>query len=258
MSAPPPDSPAPGDAVQADWYASAFDTLYPILYAHRSVESARQEAAFAIEQLRLDERGVVLDLCCGGGRHLLHLAESCHELIGLDYSADLLSIAREHLPGRVQLVRGDMRALPFVGAFDAVANFFTSFGYFQDESENRAVLESLARALKPGGRFFMDYLNPDHLKNSLVPESEREHEGLCIREKRWIDSERLRVNKTTRVYEGDTLRSTASESVRLYSLDEMRSLTADAGLLVEGVYGDYSAVAFGPEHPRMILVGQRS
>jgi len=256
VSAAVPEPPHPRDAVHADWYASAFDTLYPILYAHRSVESARQEAAFAIEQLKLDECGIVLDLCCGGGRHLLHLATSCHELIGLDYSGDLLAIAKDHLPERVQLVRGDMRALPFVSAFDAAANFFTSFGYFQEEAENRAVLESLSRALKPGGRFFMDYLNPEYVVNTLVPASEREHEGLLIEERRWIDCGR--VNKTTRVFEDGVLKADASESVRLYPLECMRELLADAGLAVEAVYGNYDAASYCSERPRMILVGQRS
>ncbi|MGW3473529.1 class I SAM-dependent methyltransferase [Saccharopolyspora sp. NPDC000995] len=33
---------------------------------------------------------------------------------------------------QVEYVHGDMRVLPWVGRFDVVINWFTSFGYFSD------------------------------------------------------------------------------------------------------------------------------
>ena len=49
-------------------------------------------------------------------------------MTGLDYSRELLAAARDALGPEAALVRGDMRALPFDGVFDAVTGFFTSFG----------------------------------------------------------------------------------------------------------------------------------
>lgn len=245
-------------AVDPAWYATAFDTLYPLVYAHRSVESARAEADFAMSQLKLEHCGKILDLCCGGGRHLLHLSSYCAELVGLDYSSDLLRIAGGHLPANVLLVRGDMRALPFQGTFDAVVNFFTSYGYFQTDAENARVLTDLSGALRPGGRFFMDYLNPDLVRATLVPRSERALEARRIVEERWMDSEGLRVNKRTRVYRDDALESESMESVRLYSLEEMRAALEGAGLAIEFVFGDYTGAAYTSNSPRMMFVGQRS
>ena len=52
-----------------------------------------------------------------------------------------------------------MRRLPFRdGAFEAVANLFTSFGYFFDEAQNRRVLGEIARVLRPGGAFLLDLM----------------------------------------------------------------------------------------------------
>ncbi len=244
--------------VDPAWYAKAFDTLYPLVYAHRSVESARTEAGFAMHELGLEHCGKILDLCCGGGRHLLHLSEYCGELVGLDYSADLLRIADDHLPENVLLVRGDMRALPFEGSFCAVVNFFTSYGYFQTDDENAQVLRQIAGALRPGGKFFMDYLNPDHVRANLAPRSERALGERQIIEERWMDFERQRVNKRTRVYRGDALESESEESVRLYSLEEMRCGLASAGLEVDRVYGDYGGLEYTATAPRMMFVGHRS
>lgn len=239
------------------WYATAFDTLYPLLYAHRSIEAASAEVEFAMQQLRLDHCGTLLDLCCGGGRHLSHLSRYCVELVGLDYSSDLLRLAQDHLPANVLLVRGDMRVLPFEGSFDAVVNFFTSFGYFQTDVENALVPQQMARALKPGGRFFMDYLNPVFVRDTLTERSEREIAGATVREHRWIDSVHSRVNKRTSVYRDNVLDSETVESVRLYSLEEMRAVLHDAGLAIETVFGDYDGSDYSGTSPRMIFVGGR-
>ena len=55
----------------------------------------------------------------------------------------------------MEYVQGDLRELPFDGRFDAVLNWFTSFGYFDDEG-NRRVLEGFHRALRPGGTLLLE------------------------------------------------------------------------------------------------------
>lgn len=248
---------SPDHTVEKDWFAHAFDALYPVVYAHRTVESATAESAFAIEQLRLCNSCSVLDLCCGNGRHMVHLLKHTPRVVGLDYSPDLLGMARRHLGASGQLVRGDMRAIPFEGAFDALANFFTSFGYFSDEAENLAVAQGIARALKPGGRFFVDYLNPAYVMANLNPESLRVSGGFEIREFRWIDTATNRVNKCTEVrYEGEVV-NRSSESVRLYSELELRELLDRAGLDVDRFYGNYDGVPVRDNTPRQIIVGTR-
>ncbi len=244
-------------AVEKDWFANAFDALYPIIYAHRTVEAATGEAAFAIARLGLRPSSTVLDLCCGNGRHMVHLLRHTPDVVGLDYSRDLLGFARTQLGAEGKLLRGDMRTIPFQGAFDAVANFFTSFGYFQDEAENQAVALGIARALKPGGRFFMDYLNPDYVRAHLEPESEREAGDFVITERRWIDEATERVNKATKVHRDGVLVNQSSESVKLYAPDALQRLLADAGLVIESRFGDYDGSPVCPENPRQIIVGSR-
>lgn len=244
-------------AVEEDWYASAFDALYPILYAHRTVEAATRESAFAIEQLQLCDSCSVLDLCCGNGRHMKHLLAHTPHVTGLDYSPALLGFARELLGANGRLVRADMRAIPFQGAFDALANFFTSFGYFSDERENQAVARGIACALKPGGRFFMDYLNPVYVAQHLEPETSRTAGGFDIVERRWIDGSSRRVNKTTVVRKNGLDISLSSESVRLYEHDELVALLGNSGLSVEAVYGDYDGSSVDDGRPRQIVVGTR-
>lgn len=244
----------------ADWYEDAFGALYPVLYAHRTVEAAGAEARMAAEELALSGGENLLDLACGNGRHLVHLSEQAGRSVGLDYSPELLALAAgnlgAHLP--VLLVRADMRAIPFPETFDAVTSFFTSFGYFFGEEENRQVARELARVLRPQGRFFIDYLNKDHVLETLEPESARSEQGYAIAETRWIDPEGPRVNKRTVVTRGGTPVTELTESVRLYTQDELALLLAEAGLTVDRVYGGYDRAPFGPGTPRMILTGRKA
>ena len=112
--------------IAEDWHQRSFGALYPVLYAHRNVEAAAPEAAFAAQRLGLRPDDRVLDLCCGNGRHMVHLLRHTPRVVGLDYSPDLLALASEQLGNSAGLVRGDMRAVPFGAVFDAVTNFFTS------------------------------------------------------------------------------------------------------------------------------------
>jgi len=245
------------EPISADWFAEAFGALYPVVYAHRTVEAAEPEAAFAVAQLRLRSSDTVLDLCCGNGRHMVHLAPRVRRIIGLDYSAHLLRLARERLGPAALLLRGDMRTLPFREYFDAVANFFTSFGYFLDPEEDGAVARDIARVLKRGGRFFLDYLNPPYVASALLARSEREEAGYRIIEDRWIDARQRRVNKRTTVWQDGKVVAKTGESVRLYSKDELAALLGGAGLEIEAIFGDYAGTPLDDTQPRMIVAGHK-
>jgi SAM-dependent methyltransferase len=244
--------------VARDWFASTFNALYPVVYAHRTVASAGVEARFAAAQLALGPADRVLDLCCGNGRHLAHLLQYTPRAVGLDYSTDLLRLARANCGPEVRLVRGDMRALPFAGPFDAVANFFTSFGYFESEPENEAVVAGVARALRADGRFFIDYFNAAHLRRNLVSRSERRQAEFDVIEERWIDETARRVNKRTMLLCRGNLVSTTGESVRMYTFEELAGMLARAGLEVTQTFGNFAGAPLGDAYPRMILAGRKA
>jgi SAM-dependent methyltransferase len=255
MIVPDTDEDTPG--IAEDWYARAFGPLYPVLYAHRSIEAAAPEAAFALEQLSLSSTDRVLDLCCGAGRHMVHLKQRTPCLTGVDYSPQLLDLARNQLGPRARLVRADMRALPFAGTFDALTNFFTSFGYFDDAGNAQAV-RCMAHTLHPGGRFFMDYLNAPHAEKALQPRTERAVENRRIVETRWLGGNPRRINKRTEVIENGAMVHRGEESVRLYLPEEIMTLLRQYGLEINRTFGDYDGQPLNPDQPRMIMVGHRT
>lgn len=67
---------------------------------------------------RLKPGALILDLGCGSGRDLLHFSQRGFSVIGLDYSFNLLTLAKEF--SQQPLVLGDIKCFPFKdNVFDA-------------------------------------------------------------------------------------------------------------------------------------------
>jgi SAM-dependent methyltransferase len=97
-----------------------------------------------------------LDLCCGTGAGIEMLRPLCRSRVtGIDVSRGMLEICRKRLPETpgvpVDLIRGDVLALPFGPVFDLVVSF-GAFGHILRRDEPRFVQE-VFRLLRPGGRF---------------------------------------------------------------------------------------------------------
>jgi SAM-dependent methyltransferase len=250
------------------WYKKAFGNSYLKIYSHRNEEEA-VEALHLIEsvyQPLFDRSGAgplrILDLACGHGRYSRLLANLGHEVAGVDLSEELLEAARSRLKkeplqaGNLWFVRADKRHIPFCGSFDLVINMFTSFGYFHEDEENYKVLLSVACALKPGGRFLIDYLNRNQVIDNLVGEDVVEQGEITVKQRRRISPDGLRVEKTIQM-EGPRGHDTWSESVRLYSSREMEQMLSQAGLAVQRLIGSYKGDPFQPDSARLILTGSK-
>ncbi|WP_224241387.1 class I SAM-dependent methyltransferase [Hyalangium gracile] len=110
-----------------------------------------------------------LDLCCGTGGAMRFLRPLCRqEVVGVDLSRGMLDEAHRLLadaPGdaRITLVQGDALELGYTSEFDVVTSF-GAFGHILEQDEPRLV-EGIARALRPGGRFLFITAHPPSVLN---------------------------------------------------------------------------------------------
>jgi ubiquinone/menaquinone biosynthesis C-methylase UbiE len=112
---------------------------------------------------RLSEtvKGDVLELGCGTGRITLPLFRAGVSIVGIDRSKAMLDHASRRAAGRVALVRGDIRRLPFRSdLFGAVLAPYGMLQSLLSDADLTAALASVARVLKQGGTFGID-LVPD-------------------------------------------------------------------------------------------------
>jgi SAM-dependent methyltransferase len=240
------------------WYQEAFRSGYLRVYPHRDLEAARSEVGHLVAR---GLRGTILDLGCGFGRHSLALREAGLDVFGLDLSAELLSHARAQ-PGsaalRGRLARGDFRRLPYAAErFDGVLMLFSSFGYF-DDAQNERVLGEVARVLCSDGQAVLDLMNPQRVRATLVPESENQRGELLLRERRRLTEGGRRVVKDVLMRDAHGREWSWREDVRLYELEELRTLAARQGLEIALVQGDFDGRPPGAEAPRQIVWAVRS
>lgn len=252
-------------APSPEWYKDAFRFDYLRVYPHRNDEEAYRQVDFLMRNVDCPPPKAVFDLGCGDGRHAVELARRGYQVTGLDLSEELLTKARsrnEEESLGITFIQGDMREIPYENAFDLLVNFFTSFGYFDKDEENARVLTAIACALRPGGRFLMDYLNRDHVVHTLVPHDRKTIENAEVEQTRWITGDpdkagdHVRINKRVAITDEQGTR-TYDESVRMYTLDELSAMLSAAGLHVDQVFGDFDGQPISQETPRAILIGTK-
>jgi ubiquinone/menaquinone biosynthesis C-methylase UbiE len=100
---------------------------------------------------------VVLDLGCGHGHHLLALGPEAARGVGIDVSPGMVELARARLrssPCGANLAFEVDDAEELKGIADESVDLAICIGAFEHMLDKRAVLASIYRVLKPGGRFF--------------------------------------------------------------------------------------------------------
>jgi ubiquinone/menaquinone biosynthesis C-methylase UbiE len=100
--------------------------------------------------------GRALDAACGTGRHARWLAEHGHDVVGIDASPEMLSVARVKVPA-ARFERGGLDSLPAPdAAFDLA---ICALALTHLPALDGAIAE-LARVLMPGGRLILTDVHP--------------------------------------------------------------------------------------------------
>ncbi|NTV98230.1 MAG: class I SAM-dependent methyltransferase, partial [Chlorobiaceae bacterium] len=187
------------------------------------------------------------------------LAGRGYLVTGNDLSPYLLEEARKEADNsnvRLTLSCCDMREIQADGEFDLVVQLFTSFGYFNSEDEDLRVFRQVHKALKKGGWYVLDLINTRYLEKNLVPESSRMAGGLAIEEKRTLEDGR--ITKTIEISSPDGSKSIFTESVKLYSLEEISRMLEREGFQQVRVAGNYNGEPFMEESsPRMMIFSRK-
>ena len=246
-----------------DWPVAFFDDEY--LERYRPLltpEQSAREVTFIAGSLGLERGARVLDLGCGVGRHAVPMAKAGFAVTGLDFNAGYLekaAAAAQAAGTSARWVQGDMRRLVFEPSFDGVYSWFTSFGYFTDE-ENEQVVQGVAAALVPGGRFLIDVINREWL---LLHRQHRtwtqRDDGTLLMEEVTLDLPNSRVQtRQTLIDSGGTPRPAKSFDLRAYTCAELSSLLRRHGLEREQVWGGADGSAYDENSRRLVLLARRT
>lgn len=242
------------------WYIEFFSEDYLEIYEHTfSAERTNLEVSFIEALLGLPQKSMILDLCCGQGRHAVALAKLGFNVTGQDLSSNYLRQAEEYAKKenvRLNLINEDMRTIPFNGVFDAVINIFSSFGYFESYEQNLSVLKAIRTSLKPGGLLLMDLINREWvIRNYDETEWRESPDGNVHLENRALDliTSRNHIDFSV-IYPDGTRKVTVGHHIRLYTLTEMIELFNLSGLTIKAYFGNFNGDPYSINSKRMILL----
>ena len=234
-----------------EWFEEWFGEEYLRLYPHRDDHDAERAVGLILRTVPFEPGWRVLDVACGAGRHARAFHAAGARCTGLDLSLTLLRLAQQVT--EVPLLRADMRHLPIrPGSMDLTVNLFTSFGYFDRDSEHTAALAEMIGTVRSGGWFVIDFLNAAAVRRQLVPEETLQVSGATVRVSRSVSPDGRYVCKSIHAAQGREFR----ERVRLFEPEQMVEMLKAAGVTVRFRFGDYDANPLGADSPRTILAGQ--
>jgi len=221
----------------------------------------RRDVAFW-QRLAAAQTGPVLELGCGTGRIAIPVARTGTRIIGIDRSEEMLARARRRmtrarLAGRLSLVRGDIRSLPF-GSRTRFSAVLAAYGILQSLTRERDLartFESVARVLRRGGLFAIDVVPDlpkwDEYRNrtSLTGRHGR-HTTLTL-----VETVRQDRARRLTIFDQEYRARTGSErrvhrfslTFRTLSVPQLTRRLERAGFHVLSILGDYQG---GPWDPR--------
>ena len=229
----------------------------------RVEERTKAEIEGIVHLLDMARPQRVLDVPCGYGRHAICLALRGHDVVGVDINEAHLSLARvKAIEQEVHpiFVKQNMLTISYRSEFDAVINMFYSFGFFETDAENLAVLENFFSALKPGGKFLMhtDVNIPRILDGRYkTDETRRLVDGSSLRISERYNEYSKRIEGAWTIESGSST-STKPYSVRVYEESEFRDMCFQVGFVACDSYGGWDGQPYSRDSEEIIFVAKRS
>ncbi len=193
--------------------------------------------------------GICCELGCGTGRMTRLLAESGFDMIGIDASEEMLSVAREASPGGILYLCQDMRQMELYGTVAAFVAVCDTMNYLAGGEDWADVLRLADNYLDPGGLFVFDlrteayYLDlGDQVLTDSAPEGSyiwENHADIETRTNEYALELYVREDLACGGSADRYVRSVEEHETHWLSAEELRQRIAEAGLeLLEIADGD--------------------
>lgn len=230
--------------IPAEWFGD-----YPKHFGFKPEDTGSDEAEFIRQVLHLRKGSALLDAPCGAGRVSIHLARRGVRITGVDLTPAYIGRARERFAQEKLAARflvSDLRAIEFENEFDGVLNWQGSFGFFSD-GENLDVVRRYARSLRRGGRLVIDQPNREYLLRHFQT---RGRNGDVEQRVRWNAAQERFETRFHNRQSGESWGMT----IRSYTPGQFARLYRQAGLEVEGFYGDLAGLPYRRGARRIYVV----
>lgn len=173
---------------------SSFAKVYDMFMDNVPYEEWGKYLINLLEEYGIKD-GLVLDLGCGTGSITEILADKGYDMIGIDYSEEMLNVAldkKEKSGNNILYLNQDMREFELYGTVRAIVSICDSMNYMTTEEDLRDVFKLVNNYLDIGGIFIFD-LNTIHKYETIGEQviAENRDEGSFIWENTFYEDENI-------------------------------------------------------------------
>jgi len=225
------------------------------------------QATVAFYQQILDKEGLhprtAVDLACGTGSVAWLLAEKGLDVIGVDMSVEMLSVAAQKSTEsgkRPVFVQQQLQRLRLPKGVDLAVCALDSLDYIIDPKDCREAIARVHRVLNPGGCFIFDVNTPQKLKamdgQVFLDEDE---DVYCVWRGSFDDDTNIcTYGMDLFQRQGDVWhRSQEEHQEYAYSQEQLVGYLKEAGFTKIRVYADRSFSAPGPNEQRIYIKARK-
>lgn len=227
---------------------STFARYYDSLTANIDYKKRAGYFHEIIKRYKNTEGTILLDLACGTGSISEEMAKIGYDVIGVDYSDEMLGIAldKKFDSGlNIQYLCQDMRKLDLYGSMDITICALDSINHLNSLADVKKVFKNVALFSEPQGLFIFD-INTLYKHRNILANNTFTYETdnvFCIWENTLVeDTDEVKMNLEFFELEENGLYSRTSDSFSeiAYSEESIEELLRECGFELLAKFGDDS------------------
>lgn len=209
------------------------------------------------------EPKLIAELGCGTGNITGRLAKEGYDMIGIDISEDMLSVARAKADddGITNILYSlqDMTKFELYGTVDVILSLCDSINYITEYEDLVSVFKQVNKYLEPDGLFIFDINTEYKFKHILGDNTfaDTEENAAYIWQNFYDEDEKINeyyVNFFIKNNDNTYERTEECHYERAYSVEEIKDALSEAGLVFEHSYDAFSFDAPKEDSERIYIV----
>lgn len=204
---------------------------------------------------------IVLDMGCGTGSVTSRLSKMGYDMIGIDYSQEMLNIALEkRKEDNILYLCQDMREFELYGTVAAVVSICDSINYITEYEDLVDVFRLVNNYLDPGGVFIFDLKTTQLYKSigeSVIAEDREECSFIWDNYFDETDSiNEYQLSIFLRGEDGRYDKFTEEHYQRAYLIEEIKQALDEAGLKFVTAYNAFTKDEATEDNERIYVIAQ--
>lgn len=217
-----------------------------------------------IEKYHISPKQIV-DLGCGTGNIALPLRQSGYQMVGIDLSADMLSIAHDKMAAKnlsFPLIQQDMREFNLPNKAELIISYCDSLNYLDGIEDVKQTFIQVNKHLSSGGYFIFDMHSPYKIlqiyNQNTFAWNDEDISVIWLPE---VDENELIVEHdlTFFVKDSEACYEKFNEVHRqqTYSIKSVRKLLIDIGFEIIDIFGDFQLQPVNETTERIFYVARK-